>query len=275
MTPARLTIPRLRQLATELADRHTAAVQHLSRARVLTGAHLDRLLPRPDTATAPRTAQRARQRAMTHLCRLGLVAVLDRRIGGVRAGSAGHVHVLTPAGHKLAAILTGGQLPAGQVRRFRAPGPMAVAHALDIAEIYVQLVEASRGGGFDVAAFVTEPATWWREVGVSLRPDAYTVLAAPTHRDCWWLEIDRDTESVPRLREKLRDYLDHFTSGGLGPDGAAPRVLITVPESRRRGVIADVITGLPPPAAEVFWAVEHHDASRFLITAVHDIGETE
>jgi len=36
---------------------------------------------------------------------------------------------------------------------------MFIHHALDIAEIYVQLTEASRDGGFRVAAFVTEPAS--------------------------------------------------------------------------------------------------------------------
>jgi len=152
---------------------------------------------------------------------------------------------------------------------------MFLAHALDITEIYVRLVEHSRSGrGFTVTAFVTEPDSWWQQHGVRLRPDAYTVLGAARYRDCWWLEIDRATESVPRLRDKLRVYLDHFTTGGAGPDGAPPRVLITVPDSRRRGVVTDVITGLPPPAGELFCVVEHDRAAGFLITTVHDMGET-
>jgi len=273
MTSTRLTLARLRRLADELPDRHTTVLRHLSRARVLTGQHLDRLLE-PDPGTAARTAERARQRAMARLTDLGLVDTLDRRIGGVRAGSAGHVHVLTTAGHTLVALLHG-RKPPRRVRHSRRPGPMFLAHALDIAEIYVQLVEYSRsGGGFTVAVFVTEPDSWWQQHGVRLRPDAYAVLGTAGYRDCWWLEVDRATESVPRLRDKLRVYLDHFTTGGLGPDGAPPRVLITVPDSRRCGVVTDLITGLPPPAGEVFCAVEHHHAARFLITAVHDMGET-
>jgi Replication-relaxation len=269
MTPARLTTARLRQLAAELPDRYTVPLLHLSRARVLRGGQLDRLLRHPDTAS--RTAERARQRAMTYLCQLGLVATLDRRIGGVRAGSAGYVHVLNPAGYKLAALLTGTPIPA-QVRRFRAPGPMFIAHALDIAEIYVQLTEASsKDGGFRVAAFVTEPATWWPiGNGGHLRPDAYTALAVPTHRDVWWLEIDRDTESIPRLRDKLRDYLDHATYGGTGPDGAPPRVLVTAPTPKRCAVISELITGLPPPAADLFVVCQHTAAAHHLTTALHD-----
>jgi hypothetical protein len=268
MMPARLTTARLRLLAAELPNRYTLPLLHLSRARVLSGHQLDRLLRQPDTAQ--RTAERARQRALARLDQLGLVATLDRRIGGVRAGSAGYVHVLTPAGHKLAAILTD-QRPPGRIRHSRAPGPMFVHHALDIAEIYVQLTEASRDGGFNVATFVTEPATRWPTgTGTYLRPDAYTALATPTYRDVWWLEIDRDTESAPRLRDKLRDYLDHATYGGTGPDGALPRVLVTAPTPKRCAVISDLITGLPPPSADLFAVCQHTAAANHLITALHD-----
>jgi hypothetical protein len=265
MSGARLTPARLRQLADELPDRYTVLVLHLSRARVLSGDQFDRLLQHPDTT--PKTAQRARQRAMTHLCQLGLATTLDRRIGGVRAGSAGNVHVLTPAGHKFAALLTA-QRPR-RIRRSRAPGRAFVAHALDIAEIYVQLTEKSRDGNFQVAAFITEPDSWWNEHGVFLRPDAYTVLATPTYRDLWWLEIDRDTESIPRLRDKLRDYLDHATTGGTGPHGP-PRVLFTAPTPKRCAVITDLITGLPPPADQLFTVCEHNRSTSYLITALHD-----
>jgi Replication-relaxation len=258
MSGARLTTARLRQLAAELPDRYTEPVLHLSRARVLTGAQLDRLLRQP--GTAPRTTERARQRVMTHLCHLGLATTLDRRIGGVRAGSTGYVHVLTSAGHTLAALLTGQQL-SRRIRHSRAPGRTFIAHALDIAEIYVQLTEHSCAGSFRVAAFITEPDSWWQQSGVFLRPDAYTRLATPTHRDCWWLEIDRDTESLPRLRDKLRDYTDHATTSGTGPDGVPPRVLFTTPTPRRRAVISDLITGLPPPAADLFVICQHTTSS--------------
>jgi Replication-relaxation len=258
MNAARLTPARLRQLTTDLPDRYTTPLLHLSRARVLTGQQLDRLLQHP--ADTERTAERARQRVMTRLIELGLAATLERRIGGIRAGSAGHVHVLTPAGHKLAALLTG-QQPPRRIRHTRAPGPMFVHHALDIAEIYVQLTEASRAGGFQVAAFVTEPASWWRESGIVLRPDAYTVLATPKYRDVWWLEIDRDTESAPRLRDKLRDYTDHADNGGTGPDAALPRVLITAPNSRRAALISGLLAG----DTKLITVMPHADAAKFLI----------
>jgi hypothetical protein len=267
MNATRLTPARLRQLAAELPDRYTTPLLHLARARLLSGYQLDRLLTDPELSSE--TAGRVRRRIMTRLTSLGLTATLERRIGGIRAGSAGHIHVLTPAGHTLAAILAS-QPPPGRIRHYRAPGPMFVNHALDIAEIYVQLTEHSRGGGFRVAAFVTEPGSWWREVGVSLRPDAYTVLAATAYRDCWWLEIDRDTESIPRLQAQFRDYLDHAEAGGTGPDRALPRVLFTAPTQHRCRAIGDLITGLPPPAPEWFAVCTHNQAATRLITALHN-----
>lgn len=263
MSGARLTTVRLRQLADELPDRYTAPLMHLSRARVLTGSQLDRLLGQPDTAS--RTAERARQRVMTHLSSLGLVRMLDRRIGGARAGSAGYVHALTAAGHKLVALLTG-QQPPRRIRHSRVPGAMFLAHALDIAEIYVQLTtEASRAGAFRVAEFVTEPASWWQQSGILLRPDAYTVLATAAYRDLWWLEIDRATESLPRLRDKCRDYLDHFTSGGTGPDGGRPRILFTAPDPQRADTIRAAIATTGADTGEWITVTTHDQAAHFMI----------
>lgn len=262
MTPTRLTPARLRQLADELPDRATLPLLHLSRARVLTGSQLDRLLGQPNATR--RTAERARQRAMTYLSDLGLVHMLDRRIGGARAGSAGYVHALTSAGHKLAALLQGRQ-PPRRIRHTRVPGPMFLAHALDIAEIYVQLTEASQVGAFRVAAFVTEPASWWQQHGILLRPDAYAVLATTAYRDLWWLEIDRDTESVPRLHDKLRDYLDHANSGGTGPHGPT-RVLFTAPDPHRADTIRAAIATIGVDTGEPITVTTHDQAAHFMIS---------
>ena len=102
MSAAPLTTGQLRQLAAELPHRYTTPLMHLLQARLLSGRQLDRLLVaarhgEPDGRTA-------RQRTLSRLDQLGLVATLDRRIGGVHAGSAGHVHVLRPAEQKLAAL---------------------------------------------------------------------------------------------------------------------------------------------------------------------------
>jgi protein involved in plasmid replication-relaxation len=268
MTPSRLTTARLRQLTEDLPTRYTAALTHLRRARVLTGHQLDRLLAK--TEVDPHTTARVRRRIMGRLDQLGLVRMLERRIGGMRAGSTGHVYVLTPAGHTFLALLHR-EHPPPRIRHFRAPSILFLNHTLAIAEVYVALTEASRHCDFGVATFTTEPSTWWPlGNGFVLRPDAYTVLTVATHRDCWWLEIDRATESRPRLTTKCNGYLAHATSGGTGPDGVPPHVLFTAPTPHRCTLIADLITGLPPPAQHLFSICLHTRAVDHLITALHD-----
>lgn len=269
MTHIRLTTARLRQLAAELSPRYTAPLAHLAAARVLTGAQLDRLLA--DLDTSADTTSRVRRRIMTRLAALGVVGTLERRIGGVRAGSAGHVHVLTPAGHRLVALLDGQPTPR-RARHSRAPGPMFVNHALDIAEVYIQLTETSRTGTFGVAAFLTEPATWWPTGnGAHLRPDAYTLLRATTHADCWWLEIDRDTESPARLRDKIGTYRDFLTTGGTGPHGVSPRVLFTAPTQQRADTIRAAIAAVMVADAAMITVTTHAHGAQFLGNELHAV----
>ncbi len=167
------------------------------------------------------TTARVRRRIMTRLHAVGLVTTLHRTIGGARAGSAGHIYTLTAAGHRFQAILTGQPSPP-RVKRPSTPGVLFVAHTLAISDIYVRLVAASRTHGLTVSSFLTEPHCWWpTAAGDCLKPDAYCVLTSTTHADCWWLEIDQATESLPRIRTKCRIYLDFLTHGGSRPRSCA------------------------------------------------------
>lgn len=266
MSPSgsRITAARLWRLLQELPERYTAVLPHLAAARVLSGAHLDRLLA--DEATSLETVGRVRRRILARLTEAGLVSTLQRRIGGARAGSAGLVYALTAAGHKFLALLAGQPMP-GRIRHSRTPSVMFLAHSLDIAEIYVQLTEASRDrADFTVPTFRTEPATWWPTADSRhLRPDAYTVLDAGSHQDCWWLEIDRATESPNRLALQIRDYITHATTSGTGPDSYLPGVLFTAPDQQRTNVIRAVIDATPGSDAVLFNVTTHQQAVEVLL----------
>jgi len=204
---------------------------------------------------------------MARLASLGLIAMLGRRVGGVRAGSAGHVYALTSAGHTFLALLDGEPSP-GRIRHAETPGPLFLAHALTISGIYVDLIEHSRQNGFNVATFATEPHCWHPTGnGRYLRPDAYTVLQTTTHADYWWLEIDTGTESPRRLRAKARRYTDFLTSGGVGPHGYPPHVLITTPDRQRTDTVTRAVTS---PCAEepsaALTITTHHHAAKFMNT---------
>jgi Replication-relaxation len=264
MTSSRLTTA---QLARELTARHSTVLPHLARVRLLTGAHLDRLLASPEAA--PDTTARLRRRIMTRLHDLGLVITLERRIGGARAGSAGHIYTLTPAGHRVLATLTGQPCPS-RARRSSTPGALFVAHTLAISEVYVRLHEAVRCRDVTVSTFITEPGCWWSiGHGDYLKPDAYLTLTAPTHADCWWLEIDQATESLPRIRTKCRTYLDYLIHGGVGPDEVPPRVIFTTPDTHRQNAIQKMITTLSHHCDPMICVTTHADAATLLITELH------
>jgi len=250
-------------LADELTPRYTPPLPHLARVRLLSGAQLDRLLADPELSGE--SVGRVRRRIMGRLAQLGLVAMLGRRIGGVRAGSAGHVYTLTTAGHRFLALVNNAPPPARK-QPSHTPGDLFLTHTLSISGIYVGLIERSRGGGFHVHSFVSEPHCWHPVGGGAyLRPDAYVIARTGALGHCWWLEIDTGTETIPRLRAKIRTYRDFLTSGGVGPDGAPPRVLFTTPDQQR----ADAITGLLGATDDVITATTHDRAAAFMIDELH------
>ncbi|MBV9011177.1 MAG: replication-relaxation family protein [Pseudonocardiales bacterium] len=260
----RITTTQLAALVDQLSDRDHAILADLQRTLVLTGAHLQRL---HFDHVNHNSRARDRCRVLDRLTQRGLVSTLDRRIGGVRAGSAGHVYTLTPAGRRYLALQRDQASPP-RSRRFHTPSAPFLNHALAISDTYVSLTEASRHHEFQVATFTTEPVCWQpTETGRDLKPDAYTVLATPTYRDCWWLEIDRATESLPKISRKCRAYLDFLTHGGVGPHNVPPRILFTTPDTDRSNAIKKVITKLASPETQhVINVTTHADAPKFLIT---------
>lgn len=198
---------------------------------------------------------------MTRLAEAGLVTMLERHVGGVRAGSAGHIYTLTTAGHRFLALLNGAPEPPRK-QPSPVPGDLFLTHTLTISGLYVDLIEQSRGGAFDVHTFTTEPACWHPiGNGTTLRPDAYAILRAGQRGQCWWLEIDAGTEIVPRLRAKIRTYRDHFNSGGLGPDDVPPRLLFTAPDQAR----SNLISGLLSSSDDTTAVTTHSDAAAYMI----------
>lgn len=245
----------------QLSDRDHTILTDLQRVRVLTGAQLQRL--RFADIAEPSRA-RDRRRILTRLADHGYVSTLDRRIGGVRAGSAGHVYRLTSTARRLLDM----QRDQPTTRRPRTPGAPFLNHALTVSDIYVMLIEASRINDFCVPTFDTEPACWQATGnGTYLKPDAYLVLAASTYKDCWWLEIDRATESRPRIKRKIQAYIDHLTIGGTGPDGIPPRILFITPDTARSHAINTVITTLAVETRidQMVCVTTHADAPQFLI----------
>jgi len=233
MNERRVSKKRLSEIAERISNRDNAVLQSLYQCRYLLTGQLRRLHFRE---TASHTAAlRAAGRALSKLKEYGLVATLERRIGGIRAGSGSFVWYLTQAGTRL---LSFGHPDARPLSRRRLePSPQFLYHILAVAETYVQFAELT---GVELVSVETEPDCWRTFAGVggaarTLKPDLYAVTAAGEYEDHWFFELDMGTESVPRVLRKCRQYLDYYRSGKhQRHTGVFPFVVWIVPNMVRQ-----------------------------------------
>lgn len=235
MKGQRVTWAAAERLAGRLSARDWAIIHSLADSRVLSGEQLSRL---HFVELSHLTQHRTRRRVLTRLTDWHVLTRLERTIGGVHAGSSGWVYALGPAGQRLSQRAANQQGMAARIRTPWTPGTLFLKHSLDVAEVYVQLTEASRSGEFSLTRFETEPAYWWPDgLGGFLKPDAYLVLSTAGYDELIWLEVDRATESLPTLRRKLTAYANFVARGQLGPSGVIPHVVISTPTPRRTDAV--------------------------------------
>lgn len=240
-----MTARRVAVLGAALSDRDRQVLATLSRVRVATALQLQHL------HFADVSARQARH-VLASLTERGLLARLRRVVGGVRAGSAGYVYTLGPAGVRLAAE---------SGRRPQKPwelGALFLAHSLAVTQLYAQLVSASRAGRFALLDFAAEPACWRSFHGpgggrVVLKPDAALRLGLGAYEDRWFVEVDRGTESLSTVARKCELYRQYWQSGiEQARSGVFPRVLWLVPDAHRYDALVDVIGRLPAEAWPLF-----------------------
>jgi len=241
-------------LAESLSRRDQTITEMVARLRLVSGRQLERLFfADGDTTT---TGARLARRALLRLTELRVLVRLERRIGGVRAGSAGHVYGLDVAGQRLVAFWRGEGLI--RSRTGLEPGTPFVRHTLAIAEHYVRLVVAERAGVLELLAFSAEPDCWRDFTGVggtalTLKPDAFVLLGVGDYEERSFLEIDCGTEGRSALLRKCRCYLDYFRSGAeQATSGVFPRVVWITTTERRVALLTEVCAALPPEAWQLF-----------------------
>jgi hypothetical protein len=250
---SRVSSTRLLQLASELGERERAIVAVVAKLRLVSHAQLAALLAPWDgqasSLLSSASAARATRRTLAQLNGLGVLARLERRVGGVRAGSAGYVYYLGPVGQRLMAYWDGRGLVRG---RFRPePGGRYVRHRLAVSELYVQLEFADRGGELELLAFDAEPDCWRRYLDgfggtVLLKPDAFVRIGIGAYEERCFVEVDLGTESRSVIAAKARTYLDYFHAGiEQAAHGVFPRVLLLTSSEARRTALVDVVARLP------------------------------
>jgi hypothetical protein len=250
--PARVGRRQLVDLAARLPDRDRQILQTVLMLRLVRGDQLRRLFFSELTTESART--RVCRRSLQRLAEQGLLRVLERRIGGDRSGSAGHVYALAPAGRRLLARPHGQPMPSG--RGVHEPGLLFVTHTLAIGDLYLSLVEADRASRLDLLAFEAEPVrTYTSPIGTTLRlkPDAYVRVGTGEFEQLSFCELDLGTEGRGALERKLNAYQSLYRSGReQAKHGLFPRVVWIAPDQDRADVIRSLVDALPAAAQKLF-----------------------
>jgi hypothetical protein len=229
----------LQALARKLSDRDRSILTTISELKLMRADQIERLLF--NDLTGSESAARQCRRTLVKLCELRVLARLERRIGGVRAGSSGHIYTLAPVGRRLIAHWNGDKRPSN--RGVHEPGLPFVAHTLQISELRVRLHEAERHGTFELLGFEAEPRAWRSHIAASgaaatLKPDAYLRLGIGEWEERCFVEIDLASEGRGALARKLRAYSDYYRTGREQvADGVFPRVVWLTTTSKRAQLI--------------------------------------
>lgn len=241
-------------LADRLSERDLNIIRSVDRFRFLQAEQLRRLYFHE--ISTPGGSARICRRALARLVDERLLHRLSRRVGGVRAGSSGHIYALATAGRRLLAYRDGGGLPSD--RGVYEPGEGFVQHTLAIAELYVSLVETERAGRLHMVRFDPEPDCWRTPPAafagsVVLKPDAYVELAAGEYEHANFVEVDLASEGRQALLRKLRAYVSYYRSGREQAEhGWFPRIVWITTTQARTTVIQALIRTLPGATRSLF-----------------------
>jgi hypothetical protein len=243
MTATRLGQVELQRLGTRLSDRDWGILRFVDQHRFATTGQLRRMFFRDHAS--PSAATRACVRVLDRLLTQRLVTRLERRIGGVRYGSASFVWSLDVIGDRLTRAEDGAR------RRVHEPSYPFLAHMLAVTEVHVQLDEAASTGAFRLTAVQVETEAWRPYVTPHgapsiLKPDLMVTLSTNTYDDHWYLEIDLGSESLPVLLRKCAAYAEYRRSGRAQADhGVFPRVLWVLSTPVRVARLQAAIAGDP------------------------------
>jgi Replication-relaxation len=233
----------IKRLRDNLSERDMAIVGQVDGLRLMSGRQIQTIHFPAGAHISELSATRARQRVLMRLIRDDLLSPLARRVGGVRAGSAGLVVAPGP----LAGRVLRTERPR---RRAYEPTSRFFDHTLAISQVVVDLSLAAREGRIESVSYESEPDCWRQFAGPfgrrALRPDLHLALGARGYDLRWFCEIDQATESLPTILKKCRLYAEYYQSGTeqakSSSGGVSPRVCWITPDEDRAERLAQAIT---------------------------------
>lgn len=239
-------------LKDRLTDRDYELLRNVEKFRLLSTKHIQRLHFDPIHPT-PAASARACIRTLSRLRDALVLKSLERRIGGVRAGSAGFVWYVGPAGER---ILQSLEPPVISGRRnYREPSRHFVEHTLAISELAVQSIEAGRNGDIEILEVQAEPASWQQSLSrfgttLTLKPDLRLITASGDYEHHWFIEVDMASEHMPVIVRQCIAYEAFRATGRYqATHGLFPAVLWVVPGVVRAQAIQAAVAataGLDP-----------------------------
>lgn len=232
-------------LFERLSERDLSILESLRSHRALTTALIRRLhFPNTGDAAAETSTGHATEpaasvaaiRVLTRLESHRLIARMQRRIGGVRAGSSGIVWQLGSSGERLLRVRHG----EATRHRYGEPSSTFLAHTLAIADLAVTLIESARDKLFELLTLETEPQCWRSFLAAHgvrqwLKPDLFAVTAGGDFEHHWFFEADNATEHAPVIARKANVYRQYAATGAHQEQhGLFPAVAWIVPDAKRR-----------------------------------------
>jgi Replication-relaxation len=216
----RLGRHQLDRLVVDLSDRDKAVLQTLADYRFLTTRQLQRW-HFSDHASAE-SGERTTRRVLARLQATGLLRQMDRRVGGLGAGSSQPVWRLSDSSHRLLAI-GGADGVKPRRRTFHEPSLRLLDHTVAVAEAALQLVDLGRStSAIESVAIQTEPASWRRYQGAEgvqlIRPDLAVSVngvddEGANYEDRWFIEVDQGGMHAPTFIERCLQYERYRLSG--------------------------------------------------------------
>lgn len=253
MTSPRINRRDLQRLERQLSERDWTIVQFLKQHRYATTSQLRRMVFREHASQS--AATRACVRVLDRLLTQRILTRLERRVGGVRHGSASFVWCLDVIGDRL----TRDQHQAR--RRHHEPSFAFLTHTLAVTDIRVQLAEAASTGTFDLTTVQVETEAWRAYVAPGgaqriLKPDLMVTVSSNAYDDHWYLEVDLGTESLPVLLRKCATYDDYRRTGRPQTEhGVVPRVLWLLPTPGRVARLTAAIAADPKLPDRLFTCI--------------------
>ncbi|MEV0474230.1 replication-relaxation family protein [Streptomyces prunicolor] len=244
-------------LIESLSERDLSILESLRTHRALTTALIRRLHfpiggePRETGSAKSHATEMAAAvatiRVLTRLESHRLITRLQRRIGGVRAGSTGIVWQLGAAGERLLRAQHGDTAR----RRYSEPSPSFIAHTLAAADLAIRLYELARHGVVELLRLEAEPECWRTFLSAHgarqwLKPDLFAITADGDYEHHLFIEADNATEHLPVIVRKALQY-ERYANTGIHQQehGLFPSVVWVVPDQKRQTAIRAALAAEP------------------------------